>query len=258
MKSRLLRCRLVLCVSLAFSGLADSGSALAWSFAVCGDSRNDVKGVFPKIVDIVQRSDMEPLVHVGDLESPGGTAAWSSFREKLEPLKKPFVAVIGNHELRGARREEFVRFFGLPGTDYSLSYRDVRFFVLDTADGRLTDENLSWLDRELRLHPKGKDGISYLAVASHYPPTLPGLEPHGTRGPYEDQSRKLHEILVRNKVDLFLCGHEHLHFVTDWNAVKVIVTGGAGAPLVPLYGYGFYKVEVAEGKVLETFVPVAP
>src|SRR3989304_1648894 len=75
--------------------------AFGWSFGVCGDSRDDNNGVLPRILAAVETSDMEFLIHTGDLEQPGGAAAWQTFREKTKEFTKPLFLVIGNHELQG-------------------------------------------------------------------------------------------------------------------------------------------------------------
>src|SRR3970040_1202328 len=44
--------------------------AFGWSFGVCGDSRDDNNGVLPRILAAVETSDMEFLIHTGDLAPP--------------------------------------------------------------------------------------------------------------------------------------------------------------------------------------------
>jgi hypothetical protein len=44
--------------------------------------------------------------------------------------------------------------------------------------------------------------------------------------------------------------------VEDWSGIKVIVSGGAGAPLVPFQKYGFYRIDVTPGGLRETFLPI--
>src|SRR4030067_3072550 len=90
--------------------------AFGWSFGVCGDSRDDRNGILPRILADVETSDMEFLIHTGDLGRPGGAAAWQTFREKTKGVAKHLFLVIGNHELQGATAEGVARFFGLPDT----------------------------------------------------------------------------------------------------------------------------------------------
>src|SRR3989337_1935844 len=145
---------------LLLAGLLWASAAFGWSFGVCGDSRDDRYGVFPRILAAVRDSDMEFLLHTGDLERPGGKKSWEAFKAKAADFPKPLYVVIGNHELRGGTREEFARFFGLPSTSYGFTHTAVRFIVLDNADGALPDALLGRLKRELAAHPKGKNGVA--------------------------------------------------------------------------------------------------
>ena len=230
----------------------------AWTFGVCGDSRDDTHGVLPRILSAVRDSEMEFLLHTGDLENVGGGRSWERFRRRAEGFPKPLYPVFGNHELPGSSREEFARFFGLPGTSYSFDHRDAHFALLDNADGTLPPERLRWLDEDLAAHPKGERGIRFLVVAMHYPPRTEEMVPHGTGTGYEKQSAALLSILKRRKVDLLLAGHEHLHHVEDWGGIRVIVTGGAGAPMYPFQSFGFYRVRLEDGAVREQFQRIRP
>jgi 3',5'-cyclic AMP phosphodiesterase CpdA len=251
-----MRLRLRIGSTLLLAVLLLASTAFGWSFGVCGDSRDDRNGVFPRILAAVRDSDMEFLLHTGDLARPGGTKSWEAFKVKAADFPKPLYVVIGNHELRGGTREEFARFFGLPSSSYGFTHKDVRFIVLDNAGGALPDALLVWLKRELAAHPKGKNGIARLVVAMHIPPQTDSIFPHGTKSGYGDRSVNLLKILLRYKVDLVLCSHEHMQMVEDWSGIKVIVSGGAGAPLVPFQKYGFYRIDVTPGGLRETFLPI--
>lgn len=236
-----------------------AATAFGWSFGVCGDSRNDVNGIFPRILSAVERSGMEFLLHTGDLESPGGERSWEAFRAKAAGFRKPLRVLIGNHELYGGgSRESFVKFFALPGTSYSFTHRDAHFALVDNAGGSLDEAALAWLDRDLLEHPKGNGGVRHQVVAMHIPPQTETLAPHGTRRGYAEQSRKLLSILKRHGVDLVLCSHEHMHAVEDWEGIPVIVSGGAGAPLLPFQRFGFYEIDVGPERIGWRFVPVRP
>jgi len=236
-----------------------AANAFAWSFAVAGDSRDDKDGILLQILSAVDNSDMEFLLHTGDLERSGGDKAWQTFRKRTNGFRKPLYVVIGNHELRKpGTREAFVKFFGLPGTDYSFNHKNAHIAIVDDAGGSLPPETLAWLDRDLAAHPKGKGGITTVIVAMHAPPRTDGIFPHGTVSEYGEQSSNLLKILKRRKVDAVLCSHEHMHYVEDWDGVRVVVSGGAGAPLVPFQRYGYYRIDVEKGRVRETFRRVRP
>ena len=129
---------------------------------------------------------------------------------------------------------------------------------MDNAKGTFPDNTLAWLDRDLAAHPKGKDGITTLIVAMHVPPSTEGIRPHGTRYDYEERSAKLLAILKRHGVDAVLSGHEHMQYVENWEGVLLLISGGAGAPLAPFQTYGYYRIDVENGKVRESFRPVRP
>jgi len=236
-----------------------AANAFAWSFAVAGDSRDDRNGILPQILSAVDASDMEFLIHTGDLENTGGEKAWSTFRKRVNGFRKPIYVAIGNHELRKpGSREGFVKFFGLPGSDYSFNHKDAHFAVVDDAGGSLPPETLAWLDSDLAAHPKGKGGITTVIVAMHVPPRTDGIFPHGTVSVYGQQSEKLLEVLTRHKVDAVLSSHEHMHYVEDWDGVLVVVSGGAGAPLVPFQRYGYYRIDIGKDGVKATFRRILP
>src|SRR5512140_2364036 len=228
---------------LALLGLLWAAHAFAWSFAVCGDSRDDRDGIFPQILSAVDNSDMEFLLHTGDVVNKDLPREWDTYRDTTASFRKPLRVVIGNHELYGGGTpEKFAERFGLPGTSWSFTHRDAHFAIVDNAKGTFPDNTLAWLDRDLAAHPKGKDGITTLIVAMHIPPASGRSRPHGTRYGYEERSATLLAILKRHRVDAVLSGHEHMQYVEDWGGVLVLISGGAGAPLAPFQSFGFYRI----------------
>lgn len=241
------------------STLLWAANVFAWSFAVAGDSRDDKDGIFPQILSAVDDSDMEFLLHIGDMVNKDSPGEWDAFREATARFRKPLRVVIGNHELYGGgTREKFAERFGLPGTSWSFTHKDAHFAIVDNAKGTFPDNTLAWLDRDLAAHPKGKGGITTLIVAMHIPPRTDGVFPHGTRFDYEERSAKLLAILKRHGVDAVLSGHEHMQYVEDWEGVLLLISGGAGAPMVPFHRYGYYRIDVENGRVRESFRRVRP
>jgi len=245
---------LVLLVALLWAA-----NAFAWSFAVCGDSRDDRDGIFPQILAAVDDSDMEFLLHTGDMVNKDSPGEWDAYRAATARFRKPLHVVIGNHELYGGGTpEEFAERFGLPGTSWSFTHKDAHFAIVDNAKGTFPDNTLAWLDRDLAAHPKGRGGITTLIVAMHVPPASEGTRPHGTRFDYEERSARLLAILKRHGVDAVLSGHEHMQYAEDWEGVLLLISGGAGAPLAPFQKYGYYRIDVENGRVRETFMRVRP
>jgi 3',5'-cyclic AMP phosphodiesterase CpdA len=250
---------LIALLSALLSALLWTGYAFAWSFAVCGDSRDDKDGIFPQILSAVDDSDMEFLLHTGDMVNNDSPREWDTYRETTARFRKPLRVAIGNHELYGEGKSgKFAERFGLPGTSWSFTHKDAHFAIVDNAKGTFPDNTLAWLDRDLAAHPKGKGGITTLIVAMHIPPGTDGTRPHGTRFDYEERSAKLLAILKRHGVDAVLSGHEHMQHVENWDGVLLLISGGAGAPLAPFQKYGYYRIDVENGRVRETFRRVRP
>mgnify|MGYP001606062376 FL=1 len=59
-------------------------------------------------------------------------------------------------------------------------------------------------------------------------------------------------------MDAVLSGHEHMQHVEDWEGVLLMISGGAGAPLAPFQKYGYYRIDVENGSVRESFQRVLP
>ena len=250
--------RTIFCIA-AFSILLWASYAFAWSFGVCGDSRDDRDGIFPQILAAVDNSDMEFLLHTGDMVNKDSPDEWDAYRKATARFGKPLHVVIGNHELYGGGKPgKFAERFGLPGTSWSFTHKDAHFAIVDNAKGTFPDDTLAWLDRDLAAHPKGKGGITTLIVAMHIPPASEGSRPHGTRSDYGERSAKLLSILTRHGVNAVLSGHEHMQYVEDWEGVLLLISGGAGAPMVPFQRYGFYRIDVENGRVRESFRGINP
>jgi len=250
--------RTIILITL-LSALLWAANAFAWSFAVCGDSRDDKDGIFPQILSAVDDSDMEFLLHTGDMVNNDSPGEWDLYRDATARFRKPLRVAIGNHEIYGGGTpEKFAERFGLPGSTWSFTHKDAHFAIVDNAKGTFPDDTLAGLDRDLAAHPKGKGGITTLVVAMHIPPDTDGTKPHGTRFDYEERSAKLLAILKRHGVDAVLSGHEHMQHVEDWEGVLLLVSGGAGAPLAPFQRYGYYRIDVENGRVTETFRRVRP
>jgi predicted phosphodiesterase len=249
--------RLKLYLPALLSVLLWAGPAFGWSFAVTGDSHGEGTATFPAILSAVERSDMEFLVHAGDMVDRDDERNWRRFLRRTASFGKPIHPVAGNRDGSGPEaRKRFAKRFDVPGTEYSFTRRDARFAVLDNSGGSISGRSLAWLDRDLASHPKGEDGIGFLIVAMHIPPDTGTLHPHGTRPGYAEQSEKLLAILKKHGVDAVLSGHEHMTHAEDWDGTLVVVSSAARVPLLPLQRRGFFRIDVENGKVRETFVPI--
>ena len=122
---------------------------------------------------------------------------------RLTALGKPYVIAAGNHDERAMMRAAF----DLPGaeTDPVLQQMDIKgrqFLVLDTRYGIMEEEQLNWLEEELRQFP-------HADIIMHHPPFKMGLPFMDDNYALRDTER-LHELLfgLDRPVRVF-CGHYH-------------------------------------------------
>ena len=47
-----------------------------------------------------------------------------------------------------------------------------------------------------------------------------------------------------------------MHHTEDWEGILVVVTGIERVPLIPFQRSGFYRIDLEDGKVRETFIRV--
>ena len=199
-----------------------------FSFAVFGDTRN-VVFVASKIYEKTAELDPVMAFHTGDLIRGGTVDEYLEFYLPLLEITDPIPVfpVPGNHE-RGARRD-FAAYHAIWGSDrFSFDYGPCRFVGFNASEVvRVTRSELRFLDREL-----SKPGAEYKFVFFHIPPKYfeKAIIGDDSRG-FAWNSRKLHEIFVRNGVTEVFMGHIHGYASTKIDGVRYTLTAGAGAPL---------------------------
>jgi tartrate-resistant acid phosphatase type 5 len=143
-----------------------------------------------------------------------------------------FYAIFGNHdygqpdspaaEILYAEKSPDWRF---PSAYYTFTAGAVQFFALDTVN--LSEAELMWLDGEL-----ARSTAAWKVVYGHY---------HifsATRGDNKELIEKLLPILEKNKVEVYLNGHDHnLQELKPEAGVHFFVSGGGGAGLYNLNPY---------------------
>ena len=202
---------------------------------------------------LAQKPDL--LLVTGDNAFNGATVSHEALIEKLRPLRDAGITVLtlpGNHDINTAALcfpageaeetaspspEEFAALYADYGYDAalardeaSLSYvfdsgRGVRFFMLDTnfrygaVYGRVSDDTLRWLKRELRAC---RDAGDRAVVAGHH--NLLAHNPLFTFTHTIDNSKALCELLSEYGVNFFLSGHLHPQSIVFQDGLYDIAT----------------------------------
>ncbi len=80
--------------------------------------------------DINKRSDVDFVIHCGDLSDTGTQKEFEWTRRILGNLKKPYVALIGNHDFLGTGDEVYEKIWG--DVDFSFIAAHIKFVCLNT------------------------------------------------------------------------------------------------------------------------------
>jgi Icc protein len=150
----------------------------------------------------------------GDLTEHAAPEEYERVSALLAPLPMPVHVLAGNHDDRDAMRAALPPAqpieVGAPQR-YAVRCGALRLVACDTAqpgrdDGRLDDEQRTWLERELAA-----DTGTPTIVAMHHPPILVGMPALDRIGMHEDDRRALGRLLDRfAHVLRVVTGHVHL------------------------------------------------
>lgn len=83
-----------------------------------------------EIADINSRSNIDFVVHCGDMTDTGTTNEFRMFRNILRELKVPYVVVLGNHDFLGTGDQTYEWMFG--PRNFSFIVSRIKFLCIDT------------------------------------------------------------------------------------------------------------------------------
>ena len=171
---------------------------------------------FRAVARFTPRPDV--VVITGDLAEAGLDAEYVNIARLLRKwLPMPVFVIPGNHDRRGAFREQLAHLPGVTADPHYIQYAvedyPVRLVMLDTVvpgagHGELRPEQLEFLDRTLAAAP-GKPTI----VAMHHPPFVCGIA-HMDRINLRNAAEFTAVIARHRQVERIICGHHHRPIVT--------------------------------------------
>jgi hypothetical protein len=197
----------------------------SFSFAMIGDTQPGAGNepnplVATHIMELVASEDIDFIVQVGDLTYAGNPLEYVHVREQITTYANvPFYPVVGNHDAVDAEGLElFEHYFG--HITYAFDYGNSRFIFLCSElsgqQGRITGNQLNWLDDELRTNAD-KDHI-FISVHQPIYPVFHGL----------DNTAEVQEVIERyDNVTAIFQGHEHTYNHEMVAGMDIFVTGGA-------------------------------
>lgn len=238
---------------LAFKRLVgDQGYALPWALSlgrlkpegaplrvlVFGDFGSGSKAQRRVAADMLAFHRERPFdlgLTVGDNFYPSGLSSpvhprWRSQWESLyTPLGIEFYAVLGNHDTRDplspfaqVLRSKRSASWRMPASYYTFAAGPVQFFAVDTNKGRLTEEQLDWLVRELK-----RSTARWKVVYGHHPVKSDGE--HGNDAYTARMHRLLLPRLREGGADVYLAGHDHdMQALKPEGGLRLFISGGGG------------------------------
>ena len=99
-------------------------------FVFMGDTHEWYADTKDLVDDINHRQEVDFVIHGGDLTDDGLTKEFVWTRDILNKLRKPYVALIGNHDFLGTGNEVYAKMWG--NLNFSFIAGDIKFICLNT------------------------------------------------------------------------------------------------------------------------------
>lgn len=233
------------------------------------------KDAYAKQVAAIHVLAPNAIVQLGDFVSHGTVEQYRAQVAYLDNhVKLPYLSAVGNHDRSSpngnADKLLYKAVFG--EGDYFVDAGPWRLILLDSADRRLTDAQLDWLERALR---GGRKAVVFMHVPPAFlkgrlvsPQVEKELEAEEAYRPFQayfaEGSARFGALASRYGVARVYVGHIHAFGTAVFGGVPYVLTGGGGSPLYPLPpGYPkrkfahFVDVELGPSGVLrETVRPL--
>jgi len=171
--------------------------------------------------NVISNNDVKFAVHLGDITQSGNAQEIDLFIEIADSLGVPFYPVIGNHDIYfGNFNNEWKNKIG--STRYRIdgngSNSSVTLFFMDSANSFFGNDQLDWLERELKYTNET------VFVFTHAPLFVKG--PVDMQQISDTNERARIVSMLRNKCKIMFMGHLHKDME---NVIGNVIYKGAAA-----------------------------
>lgn len=219
---------------------APSGQLLAqgkerFRVAVFSDFTDNLDSM-EKVAADLQKHQPDFVLCLGDMVRKGCRADFRYLLQKFrQTFHLPVYVIPGNWDRSPSGTWQIFRHFF--GRDfYSFQYGDTLFIALNSAEQKLSGEQLLFLRRTLETP---NDSICRKVVFCHIPPVDPRPDEHHSMTSAAAEQLRL--ILQEHPVQLLLCGHIHHFTDTRFAGCRMVTTPSSGQevrdPDNPMFGY---------------------
>lgn len=217
----------------------------SYTFAFTGDTRNN-NAVLDEIIREAMDEKCAFSVYGGDLVANSSDRNYEDFCQaviKTTGGKFPFYPAIGNHDwghgvIEKLGGDRFVEYLG--PENYSFWYGSDAFVLIDDSrDDGFTAEHAAVAEALLaEVRPRAR----YVFLVCHIPPFDP--DPAGSHCLGPASANRLMKLAAKYNVTLLLASHVHGFGERTIEGVRVLISGGAGAKLVPNGRFNWVKISV--------------
>jgi len=176
-------------------------------FAVISDTQQWYDETEKAVEALNRRTDLDFVLHTGDLADFGMRAEFERQRDLLNQLHVPYVAIIGNHDCLATGEAIFQNVFG--AFNFAFTAGDVRFICLNTNalefDHSESVPDFHFIENELAHYP---ERACKTIVAMHAKPYT---------DQFDNNVAKVFQYAIRRFPGLQCClnGHGHAFTVDD-------------------------------------------
>ncbi|CAJ0957279.1 unnamed protein product, partial [Mesorhabditis belari] len=214
-----------------FTGLKERSEG-GFKMAVFGDMGSQNARSLGKIQEMVQKGDVDMVLHVGDMAydmNENNSEMGDEFMRQIEPAAAyiPYMTAVGNHE-NNRNFTQYVNRFTMPGTENGLMYSFdlglVHYIVISTEFYFFTSwgweqigNQWRWLSEDLEKANDNRHNVPWIITMGHRPMYCSDFDGDDCtkyesiirNGLPETHAYGLEKLFYKHGVDIELWAHEH-------------------------------------------------
>jgi glycosyltransferase involved in cell wall biosynthesis len=201
-----------------------------YTFAVVGNIENSITIFDNKILEQINKGDVDFILSTGNNLRDGDKSKYRVFYRTLKKMNIPFLTAIGSKEIKDDGNENFYKYFG--PFYFSFQLDDSYFIFLDTTENTNLNWEQQWLKNEL------EEAVAYdnkFVIMNKTPLNI------DTEYLIDDSINYIEEEKLRNfyynifaeyHVDTVFSSNIEIYHQENIRGVNYFVTGGAGGELI--------------------------
>lgn len=206
------------------------------TLALIGDSHIYYDGFEKAIGEINKIPEVDFVVHAGDISDHGYLQEFERGISYLKKLNKPYVTVVGNHDLVANGIHIYRKMFG--PTNFSFVYKDVQFIFFDSNSreygfpGDVPD--VGWIEKEINKEQHARR----VALVSH----VPYFNSDYDTGLIDKYKELLESYEGDKEILISMSGHQHVFYEEQLAGIPHIGPGSSNNRI-------YYIIRIGKGSI---------